>query len=297
MKNKITSGSKYRVNRAKSAKTQDIINRLWDEYGGEIFIKLIEENNVELATQCIEAGLEISSERNCKTPFLHRAVECRAREAAIKLISLGIDLKTEDSDGYTPLEVAVFNDNIEICELLLDMNKSLIEYANTRYILSQAVSLGNSEIIKLLISHGANINERYKEGRTPLMIAVGYNCIKPDIVRLLIENSANVNAKDKKGRTPLHSIFDGHNALEKVELLLLHGANIDARDKYGRTPLLRAINVFQFGTALLLVKHGANLRIKDNDGNTPLDIAIKNNCNDLELLRLLKGNNIRKSEI
>jgi hypothetical protein len=57
------------------------------------------------------------------------------------------------------------------------------------------------EIIKLLINHGANVNE--ENGRTPLTLAATcYNINIDDIVNLLIEKGADINQKDGYTDTP-----------------------------------------------------------------------------------------------
>ena len=59
-----------------------------------------------------------------------------------------------------------------------------------------------ADYIRVLISEGADVNAKAKDGRTPLMIAARFSST-PEIVQLLIEKGAEVNARSTNGWTPL----------------------------------------------------------------------------------------------
>ncbi len=112
----------------------------------------------------------------------------------------------------------------------------------------------------------------YRVGATSLHLAAWQNA--REIVKLLISHGANVRAKDKNGETPLHWAMQG-GAREIAKLLISHGANVRAKDKDGWTPLHWAARTDAREIAQLLISHGADVRAKDKDGRTPRDIAIK----------------------
>ena len=96
-------------------------------------------------------------------------------------------IEERDSEGNTPLLIALNNLSNICCvaERFYDKNKINIL----------------KEIIKLLINHGANVNE--ENGRTPLTLAATcYNINIDDIVNLLIEKGADINQKDGYTDTP-----------------------------------------------------------------------------------------------
>ena len=56
------------------------------------------------------------------------------------------------------------------------------------------------------------------------------------MVELLIERGADVNDRDRNGQTPLHCLLKGDTSVAHV--LIKRGANLEARDnRAGRTPL------------------------------------------------------------
>jgi ankyrin repeat protein len=80
--------------------------------------------------------------------------------------------------------------------------------------------------------------QKISTGITPLHKAVEYGY--PDIVRLLISKGAEVNkAELEEGRTPLHLVVFAPeiSRLETAEILLEAGADSETPDKHNNTPL------------------------------------------------------------
>ena len=90
--------------------------------------------------------------------------------------------------------------------------------------LMEAASSGHLEIVKLLISHCADVNSQSSSGNTPLMYACASG--HSEIVRVLLEANANVEDHNENGHTPLmEAASAGH--VEVAKILLEYGAGIN----------------------------------------------------------------------
>lgn len=99
-----------------------------------------------------------------------------------------------------------------------------------------ASTTGRTEMVRLLLDAGANVNvTSAPETRTPLHLACGNDNV--EVARLLLNcATCNVDARDRDGNTPLHlTTATGNSRL--VGLLVRHGADTDARNQRNLTPL------------------------------------------------------------
>ena len=62
-------------------------------------------------------------------------------------------------------------------------------------------TVGNLEMVKLLIANGAEVNQKNFRGGTALMAAAVDGI--PSVLRYLLQQGADVNASDKDGTTAL----------------------------------------------------------------------------------------------
>jgi ankyrin repeat protein len=121
--------------------------------------------------------------------------------------------------------------------------------------LHKAVFHSHEGIAEILLSSGASVSEQDKFGNTPLCIAVREG--KLEMVRLLVSHGADVNAHyNEFNLTPLHrASADGQR--EMVKLLLSKGAKLNVKNRDGYTPLKIAKLYRRKDIYELLHKHGA----------------------------------------
>lgn len=100
------------------------------------------------------------------------------------------------------------------------------------------------------------------------MLCLGFD----DLVELLLTKGADINAKEKNGFTPLHA--SAQNGFEKtVEILLENHADINSGTNEKRTPLYSAVDRDHEQIISMLIEKGADVNIGINNGWTPLHRA------------------------
>lgn len=126
----------------------------------------------------------------------------------------------------------------------------------------------NLDIIKLLLEHGAKINQKSENGSTAVLVAceMGFG----HIVHYLVNHGADINIADNTGVTCLRQSIEFP---ELCKYLITKGANVNASYE-GQYPILHsAIKIGNLQTVKHLVEAGADTRVLDFDGNTPLLFA------------------------
>ena len=112
-----------------------------------------------------------------------------------------------------------------------------------------------------------------------------------DILKMTLSHGADLKSTNRYGGTALIPASErGH--VETVRLLLEAGVNVDHVNKLGWTALLEAIILGKGGQqhmqiVQLLVKAGANVNLADRDGVTPLGHA--RNRGFSEIAKILVG--------
>ncbi|KAM3067595.1 hypothetical protein ACMFMG_000090 [Clarireedia jacksonii] len=156
---------------------------------------------------------------------------------------------------------------------------------------------GSKEVIKCLLAHGADPNQRDQDGCTPLFAAAGRHSASLDIVKLLVDGGADVNAVAGGLKcTPLHCAAQMASNFSILQFLLSRGATTELRNSHGLTPLYIAARQHCVVSVKLLLEYGAvvdssNWDTKDRKhGETPLiaaayfDKGIAHNTHIMELL-------------
>lgn len=174
----------------------------------------------------------------------------------------GLNINTLNRRGYTGLQLAIFDNDIEMVDFLIQKGAKTDDMS-----CHFAAAMGRKEIVELLLKSGVDVNITEWSGRTPLHWAAQEG--QCEIAELLIKNGANVNIQEE-GQTPLY-IASGEGHFDLVKILLEHGADIELC--FDTTPFQIACAFENYEVASLLLENGANMDATDDDGRTALFYA------------------------
>jgi ankyrin repeat protein/beta-lactamase regulating signal transducer with metallopeptidase domain len=208
--------------------------------------------------------------------------------------ALVLSVKAQSKATGMSLHEAAAAGDVDQVKLLLSKGADVSEKDKEgRTPLHSAAWCGRKDVAEVLVAKGANINETDVSGQTPLHLAANFGT--RFVPELLLAKGANVNARDKAGNTPLH-IAAAYRADSKdfLEFLLARGADVNARNDKGETPLhlvsrTRKQDNRRELAADALLAHGADINAKDKSGCTPLHFAAENGQGKVAELLLAKG--------
>jgi len=205
---------------------------------------------------------------NDATPLL-AAVQARADYKLIRLlVDAGGDINAKDRHKSAPLPSAVRYCDYNVVKLLLDRG------ANPETGLGTAILFRRTAIAELLLERGAPTGAG-PDGSAPAIHWAAGRANSPQIIRVLLKHGSEVEERTQFGSTPLHfaAIFGSVDAAE--ELLTLK-ANVNDRNLDRITPLHFAAKFGKPQLVQFLLRHGADADAVDKFGKRPLDYTVRN---------------------
>lgn len=216
-----------------------------------------------------------------RTP-LHAAAAHRHEYVAALLLSKGARVSATATNRATPLHeafrVSDFRDLLRrfaIAELVLEDELSSMGAM-------QILERSAARVVEVLLEHGADLESRDENGRTPLHCASGIG--DKEAIQLLLARGADPNSKAGDLTTALHralsdmptsapgdscmDMADENDVKQRlfdvVTMLLEAGADANAESASGLTPLRLARNAGDQRLLSLLVAHGAQRASEDS---------------------------------
>ena len=194
---------------------------------GTELVEAAERGDLARVAQLLDAGADIEQrDARGRTPIL--AATHGKRLAVVEyLITRGADVNAQDRQQDSAFLFAGASGQTDIVRVTLAAGadlKSTNRYGGTALI--PACHYGHVETVRLLLGTAIRIDHVNRLGWTALLEAVilgDGGRAHTDIVRLLITHGANVNLGDNQGVTPLqHAVQKQQNAI--VALLRVAGA-------------------------------------------------------------------------
>ena len=190
----------------------------------------------------------------------HRITRLLLTNGAI--LSNSTDIKKNElffalfSANQGPINTEIVKDLIKIGSEL-----NIVSECGMATPLYQAVFNNNLEIVNLLIEHGANVNLSKRYNECPLSNAAQFGYLP--IVMTLIQHGANVNNINSTQLTSPLYLAAQNNHLEVVIELVKAGANIDHLNREYRRPIIVAMHKRNHLIVNYLLASGSNLGFCD----------------------------------
>ena len=193
-------------------------------------------------------------------------------ETADLLIRAGANVNAANTYGVTPLSLACTNQNAAMVEKLLKSGANPNGVPGGIPVLMTAARTGNVDTVKLLLTHGTDVNAKEPaRGQTAMMWAIAEK--HSEVARLLIDHGADVNARSTSGFTPL--LFAAQQGdLDSARMLLEAGAKVNDASPADGSALVVATHSGHEAFALLLLTKGADPNAKDAFGVTAMHYAL-----------------------
>ncbi|XP_059573202.1 protein phosphatase 1 regulatory subunit 12B isoform X2 [Alligator mississippiensis] len=186
------------------------------------------DENLDMVKFLVENGADVNQQDNEGWTPLHAVASCGYLNIAEYLISHGANVAAVNSEGEVPSDIA---EEAAMKDLLLEQVKKqgldldLARKEEEQQMLQDARQWLNSGKIKVV--------KQSRTGATALHVAAakGYS----EVMRLLIQAGFNLNVQDNDGWTPLHAA--AHWGIKEACSILAEAlCDMDIRNKLGQTP-------------------------------------------------------------
>jgi ankyrin repeat protein len=252
---------------------KDIITR--PAFQRKMLFKSIEEKNIVALKLLTKYNIDFNQYLVNQKTALHDAVLNNVPEMVAILLPK-IKIEDRDENGNNLLHLSCGNEQVETLSLLL-LSKKYNHYqinANGFTPIEIAIFNRNFLAFKLFYQHDPNISKRLYNGKSLLQLAIINN--DNDIIDFLLNCKVSVNAKDSLCATAAHTAITMGN-LPVLKKLVNHRCNINARDENGKTLLHYAVAQNNVEIVQYLVNKNVDLFAKDSNDKTAYQIARNNN--------------------
>jgi len=214
-------------------------------------------------------------------------------EQISKLVSMGFDVNSRNSDGRTALVYVAANVGkevfaVKVADFLIangvDVN-SEDSFGRTAVVYS--IEEDRQGLMRYLLDHGADTCCQCSAYRTPIVF-VPFIRQKSDMVQVVIRGCRDVNIRDSLGNTAL-SWASRLGYVDVVKQLLEDGAVVNNKSIHNKTPLMEAAEEGHYEVAELLIKAGGDLNIQTKKGWSALMWASEKGFTDIVSMLIKAG--------
>ncbi len=269
----------------------------------EEFTHFIRQGNSKPMELLLQLGADGKGKAENGQTALHVTVKTSLTQTKL-LLELGMDANAKDLEGRTPLHQAVAEAQLPLTGPLPTTPENGFGFRGQMRLISQKDTL---EIIKLLLSHGADIKAQDNEGNNLLHLTFQQQSaftkwqsagLASTWLDFLLEQGAEPNKQNKRGHTPLQAGINSEGSRwaeeETLNLLLRslikHKFDLNQTDTNGLSLIHLASEKNRPSFINVLLRNGAAINTRTSQGETPLMLQLKqppSNQSNRELLSLL----------
>ncbi|QVK17384.1 ankyrin repeat domain-containing protein [Mycoplasmatota bacterium] len=212
-----------------------------------------------LFNELLERRVDVNCQDNEGNTILLVAIKNKQNLIIDRLIEYPlIDINIMNNEGLNALLIAYQNHDSNTLQKIIRSRKAEINTIdkNQNSLILLSLFDDNLELFDELLNYGANLNLKYKEGKTLLMIALQMQK-KRFIAKIFEHPNFDVDLQDDSGMTALmHAIKSGN--IRVVEALLKCGADSNLKDNKGDAAIFFALEIEDFEIAKLLRSYSEN---------------------------------------
>lgn len=216
---------------------------------------------------------------------VHQACRSGNIDEVKRYIREGADFNSAIEFGLTPLSYACSKGHLDVVKALVqkghvDVNQTSFFISNETFPMLVAWET-NGHRNKPGVSSASEELVEKRDGVTPLHFACRYR--RTEVVKYLLSEGAEVHKPDRSGATPFFTACE-HGFTDVITALLGNGdkTDLDRPRVDGVTPLYAACEKGHIETVHLLLQHHADANINCADGSTPLIIAQRKGHTEIE---------------
>ena len=189
------------------------------------------------------------------------------------------DMTIQDRYGITTLMLAIKHGHDNVAHALLEDYQCPVdirdEDGNTE--LHYACGMGKLDLVRMLITHKADMTIPNEDGATALILAIKYG--KDNVAHALIEDyQCPLDIRDKHGDTAFHYVCAG-GKIDLARMLIAHKADMTIQGRDGSTALMVAIKYGHDSVAhALLEDYQCPVNCRGTYGNTVLHCTCEFNA-------------------